>query len=556
MIMKKIYNTFTHTGIDVTEGVTMKTTAHRITKASAWLAAAAALLLALPAGAAPKHGGTLNVVWQSMNTLNPAVQSGAATAVPGSQIFAGLVQMDAHYRPQPYLATSWTIAPDGLKYTFHLVKDATFQDGTPITSADVAFSLMAVKKYHPFGPLMFGAVESVDTPDPYTVVVKLSHPAPQFMQALQPFLMPIMPKHVYGEGSLPTNPHNVQDVVGSGPYKVAEYKPGEDLVLVRNPNFFRKGRPYLDRIVFKIYQDPLSAFLAFKKGDMDYAPFAPFQFRDLASLQADKSGAFAVNTDDYRAEGLVYYIELNLRKKPFDDVRVRRALQYAIDRNFLAQKLLVGQVTPADSILASGNPFYSRASLVEYPYSLDKAKRLLDEAGLKPDAHGIRFSFNLDIAKWSENVHVPMAEYVREQLKKIGVQVTLRNFPDFPSWAKDVGSWNYDATTNGIWNYPDPTIGVDRLFACANIRHLVWTNTEGYCNKSVDELMAKAADATDPAQRKKLYGEFQHAISTDEPLLMMVQGSYATASHTYVKDLPHSVWGPIAPWDRVYLDKK
>ncbi|HZP89031.1 MAG TPA: ABC transporter substrate-binding protein, partial [Burkholderiales bacterium] len=171
----------------------MRAQGRGLLKAVTWLMAATALIalmLPLPALSAAKQGGTLNVVWEAMRTLNPAVQSGAATAVPGSQIFAGLIQMDRRYQPQPYLATSWESAPNGLTYTFHLVRDATFHDGKPITSADVAFSIMAVKEFHPFGPLMFGNVEGVDTPDPYTVVVRLSHPTPQFIQALQPFLMP------------------------------------------------------------------------------------------------------------------------------------------------------------------------------------------------------------------------------------------------------------------------------------------------------------------------------------------------------------------------------
>lgn len=536
----------------------MKTQRYCFMKTAACFAAAILIFLGPAPGAlaAPKQGGTLNVAWAAMRTLNPAVQSGQATAGPGSQIFAGLVLMDANFQPQPYLAKSWNISNDGRTYTFQLVKDATFHDGKPVTAADVAFSIMAVKEHHPFGPLMFGAVSQADATNEHTVVVKLSQPAPQFMQALQPFLMPVMPKHVYGEGKLPANPHNTQGVVGSGPYQVVEYKAGEHLVLQRYGKFFRKDRPYLDRIVFRLYQDPLSAFLAFKKGDVDYAPFAQFELRDIASLQADKTGKYRVNRDDYRAEGLVFYLELNLRKKPFDDVRVRRALQHAVDRQFLAKKLLVGQATPADSILASSNPFYSAPSIVKYPYNLDTAKKLLDEAGLKPDANGVRFSFNLDVAKWSEAIHVPMAEYIRAQLKKVGVQVTLRTYPDFPSWAKAVGSWDYEATTNGIWNYPDPTIGVHRLFACSNIRKLVWTNTQGYCNKAVDDVMAKAASVTEPAERKKVYAEFQRLLSQDEALLMMLEGGYVTASHAYVKGMPKSVWGPLAPWDELYLDKK
>jgi len=537
----------------------MNNVAAAVSRALLGIFLACAITLGLSAGAwgQVKKGGTLVVAFTSIRTLNPAVQSGAATGMPGSQLFAGLVEMDDKFQPQPYLAERWEISGDKKTYTFHLVKGATFHDGKPITSEDVAFSLEAAKKYHPFGQIMFGAVEKVEIPTPDIAVVRLSRPSPGFMQALQPFLMPILPKHIYGDGKdLKTHPRNVQDVVGSGPFKLAEYKANEHVILTRFDNFFRPGRPYLDRIVIKQLRDPAAAMVGFERGELDYAPFAGFEFRQIDRIAKEHKGDIVVTRKGYEAVGLVYYLELNLRRKPYDDVRVRRAIQYAIDRNVLANKLLVGQVSPSEGPLASTNPFYDAASLVRYPYSLEKANALLDEAGLKPDANGVRFAMTLDEANWSPNVHGPMAEYIRAQLKRVGINVTLRRSPDFATWVKRIASWDYDATTNGAWNYPDPVIGVHRLFVCDNIRNQIWTNTQGYCSKEADAALAKAANDLGVEARKKAYSEFQHVVTNDLAQLFMVEGSYVTLYHNYVKNPPSSVWGAMAPFDQVYLDKK
>ena len=161
--------------------------------------------LAGPSYAAePKQGGTLVVgAGAGVRHLNPAVQSGGATGVPGTQIFAGLVRIDDKFVPHPYLAKSWEVSDDGMSYTFHLVENARFHDGEPITSEDVAFSLATVKANHPFGIAMFDAVDRVDTPDPHTAVIRLKKPHPALMQALAPLLMPVIPKHVFGDGQEP-----------------------------------------------------------------------------------------------------------------------------------------------------------------------------------------------------------------------------------------------------------------------------------------------------------------------------------------------------------------
>ncbi|MEM8755103.1 MAG: ABC transporter substrate-binding protein, partial [Pseudomonadota bacterium] len=183
--------------------------------------------LALPtteAGAEePKRGGTLVATLGSApRNLNPAVQSGIVTGFPGTQLFAAPLRYDEDWTPQPYLAESWEVAEDGLSVTLNLVRGATFHDGQPITSKDVAFSVKVIQENHPF-KTMFAPVESVETPDDHIAILRLSQPHPALLLAMSSQLMAIIPEHVYGDGQDPkAHDRNSQNVVGSGPFKLAE----------------------------------------------------------------------------------------------------------------------------------------------------------------------------------------------------------------------------------------------------------------------------------------------------------------------------------------------
>ena len=338
--------------------------------------------LAGPSFAAePKRGGTLVVgAGAGVRHLNPAVQSGGATGVPGTQIFAGLVRIDDKFEPHPYLAESWEISDDGRSYTFHLVANARFHDGTPITSEDVAFSLGIVKANHPFGIAMFDAVDRVDTPDPHTAVFRLKKPHPALMQALAPLLMPVIPKHVFGDGQEPkTHPMNAMPV-GSGPYEFKEWVKGQHVILERNDDFFIEGRPYLDRIIIKFIKEASVALLALEKGDVDYYPFARLRFRDIPKME--KNPDLHVTPKGYEALGPINYVEFNMRNPPFDDVRVRAAVAYAIDQDFMVNKLHGGVPHTGYSPFYHASPFHSD-KLNTYSVDLERAAKLLDEGRLQ-----------------------------------------------------------------------------------------------------------------------------------------------------------------------------
>ena len=193
--------------------------------------------------------------------------------MPSTQLFASPLRFDDKWNPQPYLAESWKLADDGKSLTLNLRKNAVFHDGKPVTSADVAFSIMAIKANHPFQTMM-GPVEKVDTPDPYTAIIRMSVPHPAIVLAMSPALCPILPKHIYGDGKdLKTHPRNSADVVGSGPFKLVEFKAGA----AHRDGALRQVLPAgqaLSRQGHLQHQRPTGAslMLSFERGDIQMLP--------------------------------------------------------------------------------------------------------------------------------------------------------------------------------------------------------------------------------------------------------------------------------------------
>ncbi|WP_167226921.1 ABC transporter substrate-binding protein [Pelagibius litoralis] len=503
------------------------------------------------ASAEPREGGTLKVFSSGWRTLNPAVQSGASAGVPGSQIFAGLVEVRDNFEITPYGAESWELSDDKMSVTFKL-REAKFHDGEPVTSEDVKFSLFAARDNHPFGTVMFGRIKDVETPAPDTVVFNLTEPTPGLMLSLQPLLMPILPKHIYDDGQeLKTHLRNNENVIGSGPFKLVENTIGERIVLEKNEGFFIEGRPYLDRIVITAVSDQLTRLLMIENGELDYAPNVGLRYTDADRLE--KKEGLIVTSRGFEALAAVAYLELNLRKEPFTDVNVRRALAHALDRELMNQIVFGGRSRVGEGPLHSNNPLFTPGAPA-YEFDMEKAAAMLDEAGLTAGADGKRFGFVLDIPTWAPHMWVPFAEYIQAQYSKLGIDVELRRAPDFGTWAGRVASWEYDATVNGSFNYPDPTIGVERHLRCDNIRNVTWSNTQGYCDPEMDEILAKAAVETDFETRRALYDQVQRKAMEDVALLYLVQEYSTTVYTTKLGNPPLSPFGALAPYYDVYLE--
>ena len=508
----------------------------------------AAVIAASAMSAAPVAAeGTLVIAsTQTPRHLNGAVQSGTATAVPSTQIFASLLRYDNGWEPQPYLAKSWETSADGLTVTFKLVDNATFHDGKPVTSEDVAFSIMTIKENHPFQS-MFAPVEAVETPDAHTAVFKLSKPHPALMLALSPALAPILPKHVYGDGQDPKSHPANSAPVGSGPFILTEFTPGEAVVMKKNPNFFLEGRPKLDEIIVRIVKDPSALLIAMENGDADLYPFMAGS-QEIRRLE--KVDGLTITAEGYAGVGPINWLAFNTQSDKLKDVRVRQAIAYAVDRDFITKALHRGVSQVQRGPIIESSPFFD-ASIAPYNVDLDKAKALMAEAGF---ADGM--SLTIDYIPGPKEQQQSVAEYMKSQLKKIGIELEVRAAPDFPTWAGRVGGHDFELSMDVVFNWGDPVIGVHRTYLCDNIRKgVIWSNTQQYCNPKVDELLNAAAVELDQAKRAALYGEFQQIIGQDVPIYFINALPYHTAYKSGLKDVPTGIWGTMHPMDNVSWSK-
>jgi peptide/nickel transport system substrate-binding protein len=202
---------------------------------------------------APQYGGSIIVaVSADPGGLNPAITTQGGVHLVCGSIFSGLVAHDFDLNPVPDVAESWEVSPDGRTYTFHLARDIEFHDGVALTSEDVRFTFEEMLlKYHSRTRTSIGDnLRRILTPDAHTVVFEFERPYAAFLQLLDVTNAPVMPKHLYKGTDPLTNPHNTRPV-GSGPFKFQEWLKGDHLTLTKNEKYFKKGKPYLDRIVYK-----------------------------------------------------------------------------------------------------------------------------------------------------------------------------------------------------------------------------------------------------------------------------------------------------------------
>ena len=521
---------------------------YMITKLAA-VTALVSVLAALPASADErKRGGTLiAAVGNNPRHLNPAVQSGIVTGFPGAQLFAAPIRYDEDWTPQPYLAKSWSVSDDGLTVTLNLVENATFHDGMPIKSSDVAFSLKTIKENHPF-KTMFAPVEAVEAPDEHTAILKLSQPHPALMLAMSSQLMPIIPEHVYGDGQDPkAHPQNTENVVGSGPFKWVEFKKNEHIIVERYDGFFMEGRPYLDKIVMRIIKDPSARAIGLENGELQFSAFES-QARIINRLK--KVEGLSVTPEGYAAIGALDWLAFNTAGGKTADVNVRKAIAYAVDRKFILNAIHLGTANEARTGIHPESPF-AEAGVETYDLDIDKANKMLDDAGYARGADGMRFGLFIDYG-WPGLK--PQAEYLKPQLKKIGIDVTVRASADFPAWAKRISTHDFDMTWDTVFNWGDPVIGVHRTYLSSNIKEgVIWSNTQSYKNAKVDELLDAAGKESNPEKRKALYSEFQRIVADELPVYWTNTLPYHTVYADKVGNPPLGIWATSSPMDMTYL---
>lgn len=505
------------------------------------------------AATTPTAGGTLNLL---LNYEPPTLVSLANVATPALSVSAkvteGLLEYNYDLTPRPQLATSWSISPDGKQYTFQLRKHVKWHDGKPFTSADVAFSILLLKKVHPRGSSTFANVTEVRTPDPYTAVIVLSSPAPYLVKALVATESPIVPKHLYENTDAIGNPNN-NAPVGTGPFRFKEWVRGSHIVYERNPDYWDKPKPYVDRIVVKFIPDPAARAIAFETGAVDLGYRTPVPLSDLSRLKKLPNLAFETKGNSYSFN--VTRLEFNLDNAYFKNLKVRQAVAHAINRDVVLQTVYYGYGTKTASPIAPGLATFHDNTPTPYPFDIKAAEKLLDEAGYPRASGGPRFRVTLDYNPISEDSK-RLADYLRSTLGRIGIDVRIRS-QDLPAFVKRIYTErDYDFTVNGASNLFDPTVGVQRLYWSKNFKKGVpFSNATHYSNPQVDKLLEDATSETDGTRRVALFKSFQQIVGKEVPDVNLISPQFITIAARRVHDHSLTADGVESNLANVYLDK-
>jgi peptide/nickel transport system substrate-binding protein len=504
---------------------------------------------ALAQGVQPRRGGTLTTILQpEPPVLQIGVNNQGPTLIAAPKLFNGLVKFSPTLEAQPELAKSWTISPDGREYVFHLQENVRFHDGRPMTADDVVFSIM---KFHmevsPRARAIFQLIDECTAPDPLTVRITLKRAFQPFMLMFDVTACAIVPKHLF-DGQEYRNAPAVQRPVGTGPFRLTEWQRGNFIRMDRFDGYFKPGQPYLDTIIWRIVPDSQSRQVALETGAVqmtssgDIEPFAVPGLRGRPNLE--------VRTDGWEYFAPLSWIETNHRVGPLGDARVRRAISHAIDRNFIAQRLWFGVGKPATSPISSATRFHDPSVRLQ-AYDPRAAQQLLDAAGLRPNAQGVRATIKHLVLPYGE-VWTRLSEYLRQSLRQVGIALELES-TDAGAWARRVGAWEYETTINFLYQFGDPTLGVERTYVSSNIQRVTFTNTGGYSNPQVDALFLRAREAVAAEERRAAFSEVQKLLAEEIPQIWLMEMSFPTIHDRRLRNVITTGTGPNGSFDDVFL---
>lgn len=472
------------------------------------LCAGAALSLGLAAPAAlaqkegpPVKGGTVIAALDpgAISSFNTHLTSLTSMLFMADVWADGLMTYDRTGKRLPRLATEWKVSPDGKVYTFKLRPNVKWSDGQPFTSADVLFTLNNFAKFNTYLGKLNPVVEKAETPDPLTFVLTLKEPLTATLDLFDKEVFPIMAKHVYeGAADLATHPAN-RAPVGLGPFKFKSWESGRSITFERNPNYWEAGKPYLDQVVFALIPNAQQRLNAMMKGEIHW-------FRPEASQVMDTKGGApkgqykVVKIENNAPERAV--IDMNMRKPPFDNLKVRQALFHAIDRNRIVADAYQGLAEPAKNAVPGQFTMLFDPSVdynKTYNYDPKVAAKLLDEAGY-PMKDGKRMTVELTYI--TRPPYDSVSKVVQSMWNAVGVDVKMSGL-DPQIWTDKVYKQkNFDASVISLTGRTNPVLGVDRSYIC-NSGDLPFVNPTGYCSKEMDKAVADAASA--PLEKQRAY---------------------------------------------------
>ncbi|CAN5845192.1 ABC transporter substrate-binding protein [soil metagenome] len=473
----------------------------------------------------PQYGGILRAGMQTDPVgLDPHSTQATSTRNVLENVYDTLVMFDSSLQIVPGLAESWEASEDGLTWTFKLRDGVMFHDGTPLRASDVVFSLQRIVDPDIASPRSgdFAVVESVTAPDDATVVITLSEPFSPLLAKLAQSLNVIVSEKVAMANGNDLN--NV--VVGTGPFKFAEYVPQTRLILEKNDNFWGtdadgNALPYLDGITFTFYPEPTARTTAIQTGNADFVEYVPAPDVDIlrADPEVEVVGGLSAN---FRS------IYLNVTRPPFDNKLVREALAYAIDEQEVVDVALFGTggVAATGTTVPVGQ-FYAVESSPYDGRDVEKAKELLTEAGY-PDG----FTFDLYVTSTYDFLRTP-AEIIQANLADIGVSLNIVP-EDWSIYLPKVLDHDFDATILGESGQSDPD---DFLY---DVFHTGGGGNLGlYSNPDLDALLEQGRQVADPEKRKAIYTEAQQLILDEAPHIFLYHSAQYEAIRTNVRGFEH-----------------
>ncbi len=436
---------------------------------------------------------------------------------------------------KPGLATEYKVSDDGMSVMLKLRPDTKFADGSPITLEDVQWSLERASNQESGGTFAFllSSIASVETTPPDTIIVHLKHPDPAILQALATFNASIVPKKLLlntpGATLDDKSKAFAEHPIGSGPFMLKSWTHNSEMVLVRNPYYWQKASdgkplPYLDEIRFPIIPDDATRVLKLKAGEIDATEFVPLS--RVQELKTDPNLSMIL----FPSEKVIY---LNLdnramlpngKKNPMADARVRKALNYATDKEALIQVLTYGVGTLSKSVLPMSTPLaYSDG--VPYPYDPDQAKKLLTEAGY-PDG----FETTASVLAGSAD-DVSELSAVQQMWSQVGVTMKIQQLENATKTAEEhAGHFEMETQlwTNDI-NDPSELTSYFMVPATSD------TNYSGFNDKDLETWFAASQSETDAAKRADLYKKIQQRYVADAPIVFLLEIPYPIATRANVK---------------------
>ena len=513
-----------------------------------------------PATVAPAtviKGGKLTLVLAigEIKILDGQVWGSGESAMISSWVADTLVGADRDGKFKPYLATEWQVSEDGKTWTFKLRKDVKFQDGTAFDAEAVKFNFDRIqdpKTQSLQSAAMLGPVATTEVMDAYTFKVTYKEPYPRFLDAISQGFFPMWsPTAVkkYGPDEF------TRYLVGSGPFMLKEYKPGEKYVLVKNPDYNwapaymkHQGPAYLDEVTFRFIAEAATAVSSLKNGEADIV----MRFPEANAPEFRNNPKYQVL--DGTNTGSPVLLVMNTTKPPLNDLKVRQAMEHAINQEDLVKAVMRGEADVTRGVMYPSSPCYWKDAEKVYPYDVKKAKALLEEAGWKLGADGIyeKEGKKLQFTVVLLSAYSPLGPVAQAQLKEIGADAKIDLVP---------GAVQMERGAKGDFNmifqhmtYSDPVV-LDMLYNSKNAKLGGWAWT-GYVDPKLDDLLNKSSVTVDMAKRCELLTEAQKIIAQNALVLPMYGRKQLSIMTPRVKDFS---FGPRAAVDvwlyNTYVEK-